>query len=195
MSSNAGILIQGIYARLFTTLEVTPLRIIRKYANRRLYDTSESRYVTLEDIKQLVTHKESFRVEDSRTGEDLTRNILLQIIIEQENKSSPGAPMFSNKVLQQLIRFYGDGTQQTMSGYLEQSINAFMEQQKILREQMQNVMHVNPMQTNPMELMRRVAEQNLFLWKSFSQARPLDLEKETPHAEPQVPVEDSEKKS
>ncbi|MDX1397855.1 MAG: polyhydroxyalkanoate synthesis regulator DNA-binding domain-containing protein, partial [Oceanospirillum sp.] len=76
------------------------MRVIRKYANRRLYDTSESRYVTLEDIKLLVINKEEFRVEDSKSGEDLTRNILLQIITEQENgHTAAGNPMFSNQVL------------------------------------------------------------------------------------------------
>ncbi len=144
------------------------MRVIRKYANRRLYDTSESRYVTLEDIKLLVINKEEFRVEDSKSGDDLTRNILLQIITEQENTSSGGSnPMFSNQVLQQLIRFYGDSMQGTMSNYLEESINTFLEQQKALRDQMQNAMTSNPMTTNPMELMRRVAEQNMKLWQSF----------------------------
>ena len=144
------------------------LRVIRKYANRRLYDTSESRYVTLEDIKLLVINKEEFRVEDSKSGDDLTRNILLQIITEQENTSSGGSnPMFSNQVLQQLIRFYGDSMQGTMSNYLEESINTFLEQQIALRDQMQNAMTSNPMTTNPMELMRRVAEQNMKMWQSF----------------------------
>ena len=147
------------------------MRAIRKYANRRLYDTSESRYVTLEDIRQLIIDQEDFYVEDSKSGEDLTRNILLQIITEQENQGGEeqGRPMFSNKVLQQLIRFYGDSMQGSMSGYLEQSISIFMEQQKLLREQMQQAIKANPMQAaNPMEVMRKVAEQNLLLWKSLA---------------------------
>lgn len=151
------------------------MRVIRKYANRRLYDTTDSRYVTLEDIRQLVVDQEPFRVEDSKSGEDLTRNILLQIITEQENREeSRHSPLFTNQVLQQLIRFYGDNMQHSMSTYLEQSITTFMEQQKILRQQMQKVMNVTPMQAgNPMELMRKVAEQNLMLWKQFSgQQRP-----------------------
>ena len=147
------------------------MRAIRKYANRRLYDTSESRYVTLEDIRQLIIDQEDFYVEDSKSGEDLTRNILLQIITEQENQGGEeqGRPMFSNKVLQQLIRFYGDSMQGSMSGYLEQSISIFMDQQKLLREQMQQAIKANPMQAaNPMEVMRKVAEQNLLLWKSLA---------------------------
>lgn len=147
------------------------MRAIRKYANRRLYDTSESRYVTLEDIRQLIIDGADFYVEDSKSGEDLTRNILLQIITEQENQGGEekGRPMFSNKVLQQLIRFYGDSMQGSMSGYLEQSISTFMEQQKLLREQMQQAIKANPMQAaNPMEVVRKVAEQNLLLWKSLA---------------------------
>ncbi|GLR62760.1 polyhydroxyalkanoate synthesis repressor PhaR [Marinospirillum insulare] len=147
------------------------MRAIRKYANRRLYDTSESRYVTLEDIRKLIVDQENFYVEDSKSGEDLTRNILLQIITEQENQGGDekGRPMFSNKVLQQLIRFYGDSMQGSMSGYLEQSVNIFMEQQKLLREQMQQAIKANPMQAaSPMDVMRKVAEQNLLLWKSLA---------------------------
>lgn len=147
------------------------MRVIRKYANRRLYDTSESRYVTLEDIRQLIIDGENFYVEDSKSGDDLTRNILLQIITEQENQgcNESGSPMFSNKVLQQLIRFYGDSMQGSMSGYLEQSISTFMEQQKLLREQMQQAIKANPMQAaNPMEVVRKIAEQNLLLWKSLA---------------------------
>lgn len=149
------------------------MRIIRKYANRRLYDTSESRYVTLEDIRQLIIEQEEFYVEDSKTREDLTRNILLQIITEQENQGgeTQGQPMFSNKALRQLIRFYGDSMQGSMGNYLEQSISTFMEQQKLLREQMQQVIKNNPLQAaNPMEVMRKVAEQNLLLWKNLSKA-------------------------
>ncbi len=155
-------------ANIWVGRESKNLRVIRKYANRRLYDTSESRYVTLEDIKLLVINNEAFRVEDSKSGDDLTRNILLQIITEQENTSSGGSnPMFSNQVLQQLIRFYGDSMQGTMSNYLEESINTFLEQQKALRDQMQTAMNSNPMTTNPIELMRRAAEQNMKLWQTF----------------------------
>lgn len=147
------------------------MRAIRKYANRRLYDTSESRYVTLEDIRQLIIDQENFYVEDSKSGEDLTRNILLQIITEQENQGGDekGRPMFSNKVLQQLIRFYGDSMQGSMSGYLEQSVSIFMDQQKLLREQMQQAIKTKAMPAaNPMDVMRKVAEQNLLLWKSLA---------------------------
>lgn len=146
------------------------MRVIRKYANRRLYDTSESRYVTLEDIRQLILNQEEIRVEDSKTNEDLTRNILLQIITEQENKEDgKKEPMFSNKVLQQLIRLYGDSMQGSMSGYLEQSISTFFKQQQLLRQQMQEaVLNNNLTPANPMQIMRKVAEQNLLLWQKLA---------------------------
>lgn len=146
------------------------MRIIRKYANRRLYDTSESRYVTLEDIRHLILNQEEIYVEDSKTGEDLTRNILLQIITEQENQDGgKKEPMFSNKALQQLIRLYGDSMQNSMSGYLEQSINTFFKQQQLLRQQMQDALLNNPMQaSNPMQIMRKVAQQNLVLWQKLA---------------------------
>lgn len=146
------------------------MRIIRKYANRRLYDTRESKYVTLEDIRQFILNQEELYVEDSKTGEDLTRNILLQIITEQENQeNNKKEPMFSNKALQQLIRLYGDSMQNSMGGYLEQSINTFFKQQQLLRQQMQEAM-LNPTMpdTNPMQVMRKVAEQNLLFWQKLS---------------------------
>ena len=108
------------------------MRILRKYTNRRLYDTSRSCYVTLEDVKQLVLNGETFQVQDSKTGQDLTRNILLQIIAEQE--ADGGGTLLTNQVLQQLIRFYGDSMQGMMSQYLEQSIGAFLEHQDRIRD-------------------------------------------------------------
>ena len=118
--------------------ERTALRILRKYTNRRLYDTSRSCYVTLEDVKALVLSGEAFQVQDSKTGADLTRNILLQIISEQEAQGH--GTLLTNQVLQQLIRFYGDSMQGMMSQYLEQSIAAFLEHQERIREQMQTMM-------------------------------------------------------
>lgn len=147
------------------------MRVIRKYANRRLYDTCESRYVTLEDIRQLILNQEEIQVEDSKTGEDITRSVLLQIITEQENQEgNKKEPMFSNKTLQQLIRLYGDSMQNSMGGYLEQSINTFFKQQQLLRQQMQETMLNNSIQTsnNPMQMMRKVAEQNLLLWQKLA---------------------------
>jgi polyhydroxyalkanoate synthesis repressor PhaR len=106
-------------------------RLIKKYPNRRLYDTQTSTYVTLSDIKGLVMASEVFKVIDAKTDEDLTRNILLQIILEEE---AGGAPVFSSQMLSQIIRFYGNSMQGLMGNYMEQSKDLFVKMQ----EQMQN---------------------------------------------------------
>ena len=105
-------------------------RLIKKYPNRRLYDTVTSAYITLSDVKQLVMESYSFKVIDAKTGDDLTRAILLQIITEQE---SNGSPIFSSQMLYQIIQFYGDAFQQMMSCYLEKNLQTFMEIQKNLK--------------------------------------------------------------
>jgi polyhydroxyalkanoate synthesis repressor PhaR len=138
------------------------VRILRKYTTRRLYDTSRSCYVTLEDVKQLVLTGEKFQVQDSKTGNDLTRNILLQIISEQEAEGH--GTLLTNQVLQQLIRFYGDSMQGMMSQYLEQSIAAFLEHQDRIREQMQTMIGV----ANPLTMMGRFADQNMAVWNLFA---------------------------
>lgn len=111
-------------------------RLIKKYPNRRLYDTQTSIYITLADVKQLVLDNEDFRVVDAKTGEDLTRSILLQIILEEE---TGGMPMFSSAVLGQIIRFYGHAMQGVMGSYLEKNIQAFMEIQNRMAEQSKNL--------------------------------------------------------
>jgi polyhydroxyalkanoate synthesis repressor PhaR len=108
------------------------LRLIKKYPNRRLYDTQTSSYITLADVKELVLKHEEFQVVDAKSGEDLTRQILLQIILEEE---SAGAPMFSHDVLTQFIRFYGNAMQGIMGSYLERNVQAFLEIQKSIQEQ------------------------------------------------------------
>ncbi|MCL4798224.1 MAG: polyhydroxyalkanoate synthesis repressor PhaR [Burkholderiales bacterium] len=108
------------------------VRLIKKYPNRRLYDTQTSSYITLADVKELVLKHEQFQVLDAKSGEDLTRQILLQIILEEE---SAGSPMFSHDALTQLIRFYGNAMQGIMGNYLERNIQAFMEIQKNMQEQ------------------------------------------------------------
>ena len=109
------------------------LRLIKKYPNRRLYDTKTSSYITLADVKQMVHRQEEFQVVDAKSGEDLTRAILLQIILEEE--STGGLPMFSSDLLSQLIRFYGNAMQGVMGTYLEKNIRAFQDMQKTLQEQ------------------------------------------------------------
>ncbi|TMS58722.1 polyhydroxyalkanoate synthesis repressor PhaR [Imbroritus primus] len=106
-------------------------RLIKKYPNRRLYDTQTSTYITLADVKQLVMESEDFRVVDAKSGEDLTRSILLQIILEEE---TGGAPMFSGPMLSQIIRFYGHAMQGMMGTYLEKNIQAFIDIQNKLAE-------------------------------------------------------------
>jgi polyhydroxyalkanoate synthesis repressor PhaR len=101
-------------------------RVIKKYPNRRLYDTDTSSYVTLAEIKQLVMESEPFAVVDVKTGEDLTRSILLQIILEEE---ANGTPMFTAPVLANIIRFYGHAMQGMMGGYLEKNMQALMDMQ------------------------------------------------------------------
>jgi len=108
------------------------LRLIKKYPNRRLYDTQTSTYITLADVKQLVLASENFQVIDAKSGEDLTRSILLQIILEEEGG---GVPMFSSNMLSQIIRFYGNAMQGIMGSYLEKNIQAFMEIQDRMAEQ------------------------------------------------------------
>jgi len=111
-------------------------RIIKKYPNRRLYDTETSAYITLAEVKELVLQYNDFQVLDAKTGEDLTRAILLQIILEEE---SGGVPMFSTAMLANIIRYYGHAMQGLMGSYLERSIGAFHEAQKRFQEQAQTI--------------------------------------------------------
>ena len=119
------------------------MRLIKKYPNRRLYDTQTSSYITLADVKELVLGQESFQVLDAKTHEDLTRSILLQIILEEE---SGGAPMFTIDLLSQMIRFYGNAMQGMMGKYLENNIHAFADLQSKLQDQARSMYGEN----NPM---------------------------------------------
>ena len=111
-------------------------RVIKKYPNRRLYDTGTSTYITLDEVRQLVMAHEDFVVRDAKTGEDLTRSILLQIILEEE---AGGAPILTEAVLANIIRFYGHAMQGFMGAYLEKNIQAFTEMQTKLAEQAKNI--------------------------------------------------------
>ena len=111
-------------------------RILKKYPNRRLYDTQLSSYITLADVKSMVLAAERFEVRDAKTGEDLTRSILLQIILEEE---TGGVPIFSAAMLSQLIRFYGHAMQGMMGTYLEKNIQAFIDIQAKLADQSKNL--------------------------------------------------------
>ncbi|MFG6138659.1 MULTISPECIES: polyhydroxyalkanoate synthesis repressor PhaR [Halomonas] len=135
------------------------MRVIRKYANRRLYDTEQSRYVTLEDLRKLILDEVPFRVEDAKSGEDLTRTILLTIIIEQE-QADGDAQVFSNDLLAQFIRVYNMAQPLPLARYLEQGTQLMMEQQKHLQDQWQQAMR-----HTPMEMMRELAEENMRFWQ------------------------------
>ena len=136
-------------------------RVIKKYPNRRLYDTAISSYITLEDVKQLVLERAEFHVIDARTNTDITRGILLQIISEQEEQ---GSPIFTTDVLAHIIRFYGDTLQGMMGNYLEKSLQAFVDQQHLFREQMRSFIG-----KNPLAMMTELVEHNLSLWKSVNE--------------------------
>jgi polyhydroxyalkanoate synthesis repressor PhaR len=118
--------------------EDTPvgMRVLKKYPNRRLYDTRTSSYITLADVKQMVLAAEDFEVRDAKTGEDLTRSILLQIILEEE---SGGVPMFSSQALAQIIRFYGHGMQGVMGHMLEKNLQTFTDLQQQFMAQSQGL--------------------------------------------------------
>jgi polyhydroxyalkanoate synthesis repressor PhaR len=141
-------------------------RTIKKYANRRLYDTQASRHVTLDGIRQLIVEGEDIVVTDDTTGEDITRSILLQVISEQEQT---GRPMLSAAMLKQIIRFYGNPLQEFMAQYLEQSVEAFLNQQKAMQDQFRDLLS-----KTPMAAMQNMAARNISLWadwqKSFMEA-------------------------
>ncbi len=111
-------------------------RLIKKYPNRRLYDTRTSSYITLADVKELVLNHEQFQVLDAKTSEDLTRSILLQIILEEE---AGGTPMFTSDLLSHMIRFYGNAMQGMMGKYLESNIKAFTDMQGKLQDQARSI--------------------------------------------------------
>ena len=138
-------------------------RIIKKYPNRRLYDTERSKYITLEDIRKLVLENEEFIVRDVKTEEDLTRIILLQIIIEQEDD---GEPLFSAQALAHIIRFYGDSVQSVAGDYLQKSIDLFASQQKQLQEQLKSAVSGH----NPITAMAEMTETNLETWKKMQES-------------------------
>jgi polyhydroxyalkanoate synthesis repressor PhaR len=110
-----------------------PVRLIKKYPNRRLYDTKTSSYITLADVKQMVLKQEEFQVLDAKSNEDLTRQILLQIILDEE---SGGMPMFSSDLLSQMIRSYGSAMQGFMGSYLEKNLEGFQQMQKVLSQKL-----------------------------------------------------------
>ncbi|MGB5564660.1 MAG: polyhydroxyalkanoate synthesis repressor PhaR [Sedimenticolaceae bacterium] len=137
-------------------------RLIKKYPNRRLYDTTESRYITLDEVREMVLREISFKVVDRQSNEDITRNILLQIIMEQE---SGGSPLFSADVLSRFIRNYGEAAQSGFSEYLDTSLRFFNEQQSTIQEQMGKAL-----QGTPMDYWVKLGEQNMKIWQDMFNA-------------------------
>ena len=130
---------------------------IKKYPNRRLYDTSRSQYVNMDYIKTLVNKRTDFNVVDSKSGDDVTKTILLQIISESETNEHQS--LLTNKLLKQLIRFYDSDMQLFLREYLEQSLISFMEQQDSLQGMMKNMVD-----TSPLGMFSKIMEQNIDAW-------------------------------
>jgi polyhydroxyalkanoate synthesis repressor PhaR len=137
-------------------------RLIKKYPNRRLYDTEQSRYITLEEVRQMVLDEVPFKVVEQKTGDDITRSILLQIIIEQE---SEGRPLFTSDILESFIRNYGAESHDQFSEYLEQSLSFFAEQQANFTEKMGKAF-----QGTPMEFWMKVGETQMKTWQEMQKS-------------------------
>jgi len=136
-------------------------RIIKKYPNRRLYDTAISSYITLNDVRKLVTEGVSFKVVDVRSKEDITRSILLQIITEQEES---GEPIFTSDALTKIIRAYGKNIENVMGDFLERSLEVFTEQQQAMTKQMQSLIG-----GDPVAMMADMTKRNLEMWSNMQQ--------------------------
>lgn len=136
-------------------------RLIKKYANRRLYDASQSRHITLDDIRRMVMAGERVKVVEDKTEEDITRLILLQVIADQEQF---GRPILSTPLLEALIRFYGNSLQGFLSTYLEKSVDTFMRQQEVVQTQLTRMMNQAPMST-----MSELTRQNLEMWAKMQE--------------------------
>ncbi len=138
-----------------------PERLIRKYSNRRLYDTSGSRHVTLDDLRQLVVAGENIKVIDDKSGDDLTRSVLLQIIAEQEQL---GVPVLNCDLLAMVIRFYGGPMQALLSGYLEQAFTSMLRQQEAMQSEMAKVLRT------PFAPLTDLLRKNMEMWGEMQAA-------------------------
>ena len=136
-------------------------RLIRKYSNRRLYDTVGSRHVTLDDLRQLIVAGEKIQVIDDKSGEDLTRTVLLQIIAEQEQF---GSPVLGSELLEMIIRFYGRPIQALLSGYLEQAFTTMLRQQETMQSEMAKALQT------PFAPLTELAHRNMELWDQIQAA-------------------------
>ena len=145
---------------------------IKKYANRRLYNTGTSTYVTLEDLAAMVKEGEDFLVYDAKTGDDITRSVLAQIIFEQENKA--GQNLLPTTFLRQLIRFYGDSMQMVVPRYLEQSIDTLTREQEKFRKQLTTTFSMTPFAPLEEHVRRNMEmfQQTFSMFKPFAAPRP-----------------------
>jgi polyhydroxyalkanoate synthesis repressor PhaR len=133
-------------------------RVIKKYANRRLYDSTESRHVTLDDIRKMIVSGAKVKVVDDKSGEDLTRAVLLQVIAEQDQF---GTPVLSTELLESIIRFYGNPVQEMLTRYMEQSVTALARQQDAMRAEMTKAL------AGPMAPLADFARQNMEQWSKI----------------------------
>jgi polyhydroxyalkanoate synthesis repressor PhaR len=133
-------------------------RVIKKYANRRLYDSTESRHVTLDDIRKMIVSGAKVKVVDDKSGEDLTRAVLLQVIAEQDQF---GTPVLSTELLEAIIRFYGNPVQEMLTRYMEQSVTALARQQDAMRAEMTKAL------AGPMAPLADFARQNMEQWSKI----------------------------
>ncbi len=164
-------------AKLYCSMHKTAkliMRTFKKYPNRRLYDIQESKYVTVEDIRKIILKGESISVVDSKTEKDLTRTVLMQIISEQEGEGHE--PILTDRVLEQLIRFYGDAMQSIVGRYIEQSIMTFLDHQERYQRSVRGLAGAEPI-----NMMRKAMEQNMDFWNRMAGAarapqRPVDKE-------------------
>lgn len=139
------------------------MRLIKKYPNRRIYDTEKSSYITLADVHDFIRKGEDFKVVDSDTGEDITRSILVQIILEQE---SGDKPIFTTEMLTKFIRFYDDAAQNLFGEFLDKNIQMFTEQQKRFQQQVVDGFIESPLP----KMMQEAAERNLAFWADMQKS-------------------------
>jgi len=134
-------------------------RLIKKYANRRLYDTVKSRHVTLADLRTMIVEGVDIKIVDDTSGEDITRALLLQIIVDREQA---GQPLLTEVLLAQLIRFYGNPMQSMMADYLQRSVDTFVDQQASVQNRLQTALS-----TTPVETMREMMKHNVTAWEQL----------------------------
>lgn len=138
------------------------IRTIKKYPNRRIYDTHDSKYITINDVRDMVVEGVEFKVIDTQSKKDITRSILLQIIIDQESENDP---LFSTDNLQHFIRYYGENQQQGFSDFINQSLSFFQQQQEQFQSNMSDIM-----ENNPVKVWSDISKQNMEMWQQMQGA-------------------------